>query len=454
MSLSSSDSDSDLEGKFNDEIEEEEEDSIISFYKEKNKKFYEQQKNILNYYNKKKQEENKKVIEEFDDLIKCYICFSPSKNPVICRHCGNIACKTCFYKWINIHYNCGCCRKYITKNDLISPPIIDKINEFLKDIQNKFEKDLCLKHKEKYLFFCVNCSSKYCGKCLRINSEESKNHLGHKILDYPEITKSKYNDLINQLIIAKETDIKIKDNSNIYNNYTLENKIKYENVNIALNEFRNIIQDKYKDKNNLISEICKELFKTKKEISEISKNISDNLKKIENIEKPIENFDPKKNSEKLSNKLEKVKDLENKIEKTQNSHNEMNFNIFNFEIKKTKKEILKSAKNLVDIVSPINMEIQMEDNSYFSIIIFKEDLKKKEIYLCPMLVFKNELYQFKRIKPKDINNSMELDDDENENKICNDLYDDYIKYELKVNINKLDDGENIFKFIVHKISIV
>ena len=47
------------------------------------------------------------------------------------------------------------------------------------------------------------------------------------------------------MFIANETDIKIKDNSKIYDNYTLKNKIKQENEHIALNEFRNIIHDKY-----------------------------------------------------------------------------------------------------------------------------------------------------------------------------------------------------------------
>ena len=460
MNISSSDSDSDLKDKFNDEEEyKSEEDEIlsnISFSKDKN--FYQQQKNCLDFYKKKHEEnkkdkeiKNKKEIEEFEQLIKCYICLNPSKEPVICRFCGNVACKNCFYKWINIHYNCGICRKYITKKDLISPPIIGKINEFLKDNQNKNKIELCLKHKEKFLYFCANCSKKYCGKCLCFNSEESKNHLEHKIVDYSEIKNSKYNELINQLVVADE--IKIKDNSKIYDNYILENKIKYENINFAIDEFKKIIYNKYNGKNNVIVEKRKELHNTKDEISDICKNAIDNLKTIQNIEKPIENFNPQKNFEKLSNKLEKVKDLENKIEKIHKITEQINFQILNFEIKKNKKEILKSEKESIIIESPIYMEIQLEDDTYFSIVVYKEDLYKKETYLCPILTFKKELYHFERKKSKDINNSMEQNEDENENIITNNLH-DYIKYKVFIKLNKLDDEENTFNFIIHKISII
>ena len=456
-----SDSDSDLKDKFSDDEKNEiEELESFSFPNDKKKYIVEQQKKYFDFYKKKKEEKeienknknkNKKEFEDFNVLIKCYICFNTSKDPVICRFCGNVACKNCFYKWINIHHNCGICRKYITKNDLISPPIIGKINEYLKDIQNKYKIEQCLKHKEKYLYFCVNCSKKYCGKCLYFNSKESKNHLEHKILDYTEIKNSKYNDLINQLIVADE--IKVNDNSKIYDNYILENKIKFENINFALNEIKSIIYNKYNEKNNLISENRKESSNTKDEISHICKNISVNLKKFENIGKSIENFNPQQNFEKLSYKLKKVKDLENKVDEIHKIYNNIDFKTLNFEIKKNKKEIWESEKESIIINAPIYMEIQLEDDTYFSIVIYKEDLQKNEIYLCPMLKFKSELYQFIRKKIKDINNSMEQEKDENENKISNDLYDDYIKYKVFINLDKLDDGDNTFNFMIHKISI-
>ena len=161
---------------------------------------------IFEEKNLKNQEENKveKNVEEFNDIIKCFIGFNPSKDPILCRFCGNIGCKNCFSNWVNNHHNCGYCHKEISKSDLISPPIIGKIKEFLKEIQNNNQAEQCLKHKEQYLFYCINGSKRYRGKCLYFNSKESKNHLGHKILDNSEIKKSKYNELINQFIIANE----------------------------------------------------------------------------------------------------------------------------------------------------------------------------------------------------------------------------------------------------------
>ena len=170
--------------------------------------------------------ENNKRNEEYEDLIRCYICLQPSNIPVICRYCGNIACKTCFYKWVESHGKCGCCRKKIKKIDLISPPIIEKMRGFLKKVGNENKKDKkCILHHEKILYFCVNCIQNFCGKCLCFNSEESKKHIGHKILEYSEIKKSNYNELINQLVSAKEAMNTINVNTKIYKKYKEENKI-------------------------------------------------------------------------------------------------------------------------------------------------------------------------------------------------------------------------------------
>ena len=89
--------------------------------------------------------------------------FKSSVSPVMCRYCGNIACKTCFYRWVEDNYKCGCCRKTISRPDLISPPIIDKIKGFLKNVEKK-NNDECILHNEKILYFCVNCIKKFCGK--------------------------------------------------------------------------------------------------------------------------------------------------------------------------------------------------------------------------------------------------------------------------------------------------
>ena len=397
---------------------------------------------------------NKKDIEEFNDIIKCFICFNPSKDPVLCRFCGNIGCKNCFSNWINSHHNCGFCHKEISKNDLISPPIIGKIKEFLKEIQNNNQAEQCLKHKEKFLFYCINCSKRYCGKCLYFNSEESKNHIGHKILDNAEIKKSKYNELINQFIIVNETKYGTNDYSKVLDNYMLENKNKFTSSNLALNTIKKNIFNNYKEKNDVISNNIEDLTNIRDDIKDIYNNILDNLKKIEDVEKPIENFNPQKILEKLSNKFQKVNDIETKIENIHNNNNEMKFNNFNFVLHLNKKDILQSTKENKVIELPIYMKFQLEDDTYFSITMNKENEEKKEIYLFPMLELKNKLYRFKRNKNNCILNNMDFqDEDENENNINNDINDDYLNYKLLINIKELDDGENAFSFLVYIFSI-
>ena len=392
--------------------------------------------------------------EDYNDLIKCYICLNPSISPVICRFCGNIACRSCFTKWVNTHFKCGCCRKNMTSFDLISPPIIGKINNYLKDIQNKKELDQCLIHKEKILFFCVNCIKKYCGKCLAFNNEESKKHIGHKILDYSEIKNSQYNELINKLDSAQEITQEININSKIYDIYKIENKIKFMNSISAIDTLKDLIFKKFEEKNNLITNNTENLIEIKERLNENYKYIYINLQKIEKIEKPIENFNVEKNCQKLKNEIDKVKEIENQIEKIQNNNNEIEFKTFNFSVSKNKKEIMKS-KNKIIIKSPIYLEIQTEDESYFSIIIpkifEKKEKIKKNFFLIPMVNINSKIYEFRKIYNKDINNSMDSEEDEEEAKKKNNL--DFINYKSIIKLNELKEGDNKFNFTVYGFSI-
>ena len=119
-----------------------------------------------------------------NDLTKCYICLNQTVDPVICRFCGNMACEKCFYRWIETNSKCAVCRKNIKKEDLISPPIIKNLNNYINKLENERSHDICKIHNEKILFFCMKCLKKYCGKCLFFGSEEAQKHQGHNIIDY------------------------------------------------------------------------------------------------------------------------------------------------------------------------------------------------------------------------------------------------------------------------------
>ena len=200
---------------------------------------------------KEDEKEEDKPKQEFNDLIKCYICLSPSKSPVICRFCGNISCQRCSLKWLNTRNFCGYCRRIISHHDLISPPILSKIKDFLKGVEPA-KVEQCIEHKENILFFCVNCLKKYCGRCLSFYNEESKNHIGHKILDYSKIKQSKYSSLLNELESSKDTINEFNSNLKNYENYKTENKNKYIHVISTIDRFKSIILNKFEEKNNLI----------------------------------------------------------------------------------------------------------------------------------------------------------------------------------------------------------
>ena len=445
----SSESDSDLKGKFSEEESEKENESdfVLNIQEDtyiKNFLFNEKKNPKPKKEKEKKKEKYKPENLEYGDLIKCYICLNPSKDPAICRYCGNIACKKCFSKWINTHYKCGCCRKNITKEDLISPPIIGKINEFLNNIKDKVEIEQCKQHKEKYLYYCVNCVKKYCGKCLFFASEEAKKHNEHKILDYEEIKKSKYNELINVLESVNEEKNKIDVCSKIYDNYKLENKITFGNSIMALDAFKEHIFKEFDEKNNSIAKNIEDLYNIKKLINETCKIIYNNLQKIENPQKPIENFDSLKYCYMLKKYIKDVTNLENQIETIQNKNNKIEFKTIYFQIIKSLEEIKQSEIKILIIKEPIPIEIKLEDDSYFSINIpeiFNDKKEKKIIHLFPMVTFKNKIYNFKRNKLLDENNNLE------ENTIKNN------NFVTIININELDYGKNIFNFLLYEFSI-
>ena len=117
-------------------------------------------------YNEKNDNINNNTNQNPEELTKCYICLNQSVNPVICRFCGNMACKKCFTKWIETNSKCAVCRKNIKKEDLISPPIIKNINNYINKLEEEKSHEICKIHNEKILFFCMKCLKKYCGKCL------------------------------------------------------------------------------------------------------------------------------------------------------------------------------------------------------------------------------------------------------------------------------------------------
>jgi hypothetical protein len=112
-------------------------------------------KKKVEFEKKKELEKIKKdneLKEQLKDHFKCYICLEKVKKPKMCPYCKRNSCERCIYQWIETHSNCGICKHYLSKNDLIEIPFLDEMSSFfMKDIDNKekFQKMLNVEEPNK-----------------------------------------------------------------------------------------------------------------------------------------------------------------------------------------------------------------------------------------------------------------------------------------------------------------
>ena len=121
------------------------------------------------------------------------------------------------------------CRRQVTKYDFSEIPFMSTIellfNSYMNldkkqaDLQNMNEKlkkklisNRCNKHNGEFLYYCIDCDEKLCGKCTSFINKESKIHEKHKVFDYSEIEKSPYINIIN-LLENTQKQMKIIDNN-------------------------------------------------------------------------------------------------------------------------------------------------------------------------------------------------------------------------------------------------
>ena len=421
----------------------------------RNDLYSENEKNINNNYqmNPKSQE-----------LTKCYICLNASIDPVICRFCGNIACRSCTQNWMKTDSKCGCCRKYLNSDDLISPPIIKNLNKYLNEFQYQIGHETCKIHNEKILFFCMNCLQKYCGKCLYFGSEEAKKHMDHNILDYSEIKNSKYNDIINKLESCKDIKDNIKNEINKNENFKEEIKAVYENSKMALKYFQKIIENKLQNKINIIT---KDSIILKDTNDDLDKNYNDaitNLHKLEKIEQNLENFDVEKSKNELTINMDKIKTVIKNMNDTQRKEPIIEFKLDYFTMIKHYNEILNSKEKLEAINLPIHITIQVFDKTSkekeekIVNILIKNDKNNKSIFIFPLLKLNNKIYNFNVVENinYNINNFSDKDIKINNFEIeqKNEFEDDKNKiYNVDIPLDELSKDYNIFIFSYYIFSI-
>jgi len=186
------------------------------------------------------------------------------------------------------------------KDELSMSQVLNN-NELNKN--NNKNKEYCKRHKNELIeYYCLNCDTKHCSKCLLIMSKESKIHQGHKIIEIDIKNKYKLDNVI--------ADIKLLSNS--------INELTQYKINCDIEE--KMIEKKEDFYKKIIEEFQKSILS--KTMSQ-STNLSMDVQKIENQLKLIENI-KNNNKEALINFVDRDDELgfeeyHNKIKEYKNT---------------------------------------------------------------------------------------------------------------------------------------
>ena len=121
-------------------------------------------------------------------------------------------------------------------------------------INKNADKEFCSNHKQEPIeYYCLNCNTKHCAKCLLIMSNESKIHQGHKIIEIEK--RNKYN----LDIIYKEIN-SLSETTNELTQYKINTEIEEKIIEKKddfykkmIEEFQRIIAAKTMAKTNKLS---------------------------------------------------------------------------------------------------------------------------------------------------------------------------------------------------------
>ena len=138
---------------------------------------------------------------------------------------------------------------------------------FFKNIPPK---NLCPKHKKEIIeYYCLNCNTQHCAKCLMITNKESKIHQNHKIIEIEK--KNKYN--IDQLI----TDVNsLSDTIGELNQYKINNEIENKILEKKDEFFKKMTEE-------FIKRFESGMLKKKSQLELNVKQIENQVKKIDGI---------------------------------------------------------------------------------------------------------------------------------------------------------------------------
>ena len=358
-----------------------------------------------------------------EDDMKCCICLSKYKEPLLCPNCHHFVCRNCLQKWYDQDKgNCVYCRKDMDFDSFIEIPAFRTILPFLdllkinndiyfNDIlQNNIDKQIVLCsnkiHQEiddcdkknndnnnndkeidkekKYInkmneikasYYCFDCNKPYCSDCICLiddnnNNNEHKND--HFAFNIDILNEIKYFDLLYE----KE------------NNKTIEKLNKtIENINEGIDKLNknknNILLFIEYIKNTYIGEIDKKINKLKdfnkkceSEINKVKKTF-DEINELIKVLKSTTNIKNTKNIKKINHNLNLLNNFDKSPEKIKLDIN----NVLKF------KGLFKIKDNYEGTIkiNAKNFQSERYDLTYnISLIITKDNFKgnaNKNIFL-------------------------------------------------------------------------
>ena len=222
--------------------------------------------------------------------------------------------------------------------------------------KEKMKGEPCYKHPaEKVEYYCLNCNTKHCAKCLLIMSKESKIHEGHKIVDIAR--KNKFN-IDNVIQDIKSLSYSIKNLTQYKINIEIEEKIIEKRIDFYKkqeDEFQRIIDKKISNKTIKLSLDKQQIEKQSNQIEGIQNNHKEAL--INFIDR-----EDKFGLEEYHNKIINFKNTDKYIH---NDHYDIFINpsLKFYETDFTCIEIKENEENIGEIIGEFNFNIEgMEQN--------------------------------------------------------------------------------------------
>ena len=200
--------------------------------------------------------------------------------------------------------------KYIAKSQIYPNKLnmieVNNINNTNNNNQwSKIKRgEMCPKHKDEIIeYYCLNCNTKHCSKCLVIMSEDSKIHSGHKIISMEQKNKFKLDEIKEEIDNLSNIQDEIKE--------FMDNIDKDKKIIEKKEEFIKKVVDEFKDF------YSKKIEKLKNDLDKKVELIKKELDKINNIrnsyEESLNNFVERDDENGFKEYKQKIKDFKNDV---------------------------------------------------------------------------------------------------------------------------------------------